>query len=99
MPAMRARAPLFQSPEVSEERSERLRVELVRRHFRARLDALRIEDPAGEISDSVGQRARRNSAAAGQVGKIGPVMTAGASAADRMTHRAGAAEKNALARL
>src|SRR5213078_3019145 len=99
MPAMPVRAPLFQSPEISEKRLERRRVELVRRHFCARLDALRVEDPAGQIPDVVGKRPRRDRSTAGEVSQVRPVLAARSGSADGMAHRAGGTEKYAFARL
>src|SRR3954463_14490541 len=72
-------------------------IERVRRHVDARLDAVRIEDPAREMADAVGYRAGAERLPGPQVCEAGRLARAGHGSLDRVAHRAAAADEDLAA--
>src|SRR3954467_11112053 len=80
----------LQTPEIREHRVQLVAAELDRRHLVARLQALRVEDPAGEVARRVADGAGADVTACRGVGQVGTDLSQRRCAGDRVAVRAGA---------
>src|SRR5690349_7725540 len=90
--------PSFERPQIFDERVKILRFEIHRWHGAARLDRLRIRDPAGEISFCIGKEAGTDRSARANVRKVRADNSACRSSANLVTHGAWMTEKDILAK-